>query len=495
MIQMFINNEEVVSDKEFSIVEEMLTTSSTILNNCYPKTWENTKDYTSNFYYPMDYSKCTIYKNNILLFAGVVKNSGEISLNPFDPKYCSLQILDFKTFLSEGETLDFVIANKTIIEAINQVVDAVKEYGFVVGNINIANGEDIIGAYSTLNKTAYDTLQYLANISQSRWSTRLVDEDTIAIDFYDPTLMPRAENLQYNQNYFENNEIIDVSFSYGTYDYRNKQVINSEEVYADISYNENIIANGYDRVFTLTSNIAIINTITVNGLNKTVIPPEYKELGLEADFYYNVGEKTIESDENNPVISAGSQIIVNYTPLVKGRQIVYDNDEVNRINMQTGRKGIIARYEDRNDVLSSQELNKIAQTYIRYKGSAEIILKVQTKNNDLYDIGQIVYFEAPINDLQQDYMVKKKTLTYIATIDTIFYEYELSSSFNSERAINWFDNQRNKANGNIASGEFITRNIDIEDTANIIWNNNTITEETIPGNNLLDCGLDSPFIN
>ena len=61
MIKMFIDNEEVVCNKEFTIKEEMLSTSSTILNNCYPKSWEETKDYVSNFYYPKDYSKCLIY--------------------------------------------------------------------------------------------------------------------------------------------------------------------------------------------------------------------------------------------------------------------------------------------------------------------------------------------------------------------------------------------------------------------------------------------------
>ena len=55
MIQMFINNTEVLSDKEFTITEEMLNTSSTILNNCYPKIWDDDKDYTSRFYFPADY--------------------------------------------------------------------------------------------------------------------------------------------------------------------------------------------------------------------------------------------------------------------------------------------------------------------------------------------------------------------------------------------------------------------------------------------------------
>ena len=48
MIKMFIGDEEVVCNKEITITEEMLSTSSTILDNCYPKSWEQTKDYTSN---------------------------------------------------------------------------------------------------------------------------------------------------------------------------------------------------------------------------------------------------------------------------------------------------------------------------------------------------------------------------------------------------------------------------------------------------------------
>ena len=205
MIQMFIGNEEVVSNKDFTITEEMLSTSSTILNNCYPKSWENDKDYVSRFYYPEDYSKCKILQDGKLIFCGVVKNTGEISLNPRYPHFCSLQILDFKTFLSEGETLDFVIANKTIREAIEMVVDTIKDYGFIVGTINIQGADDVIGAYSTQNKTAYDVFQYLADISQSKWYTRLIDENTLAIDFYDSTLLPKAENLKYTEEYFEAN--------------------------------------------------------------------------------------------------------------------------------------------------------------------------------------------------------------------------------------------------------------------------------------------------
>ena len=475
-----------------------MATSSTILNNCYPKSWEDNQEYTNSFYYPKDYSKCKILKDNQLIFCGVVKNSGNISLNPRYPHFCSLQILDFKTFLSEGETLDFVINNKTIQEAIEMVIDAIKDYGFILGNIQILNANDVIGAYSTLEKTAYDVFQYLADISGSRWFTRTIDENTIAIDFYDPTLMQHGNNIEYNTQYFENNNIQDISFNYGSRDYRNKQVMLSDEVYADIDYTQSFNSDGFTRTYTTTNNIGILKKVLYDGVNEVSFATnEEKELGIDADYYYTVGSNTIEQNENRSVPIAGRNITVVYTPLVKGRQIVYNTDEVNRINSQTGRKGVIARYENRNDVLSSEELNKVGQSYIRYKGSAEVNLKVVTKDKDLYNIGQIVYFEAPINGLAQDYMIKKKETKIIATGSdfNIWYTYELSSSFNSERAINYFDNQRNKSTGNILAGEFITRNIDIENTANIIFRDLTVTEITANGDNILDCVLDSPFNN
>ena len=490
MIQIFINNEEVVCDKNLTITEEMLATSSTILTNCYPKSWENDKDYVSKFYFPQDYAKCKILKDSNLIFCGVVKNTGNISLNPRYPHYCNLQILDFKTLLSEGKTLDFVISEKTVFEAIQMVVDAVADYGVELGTININGADDIIGAYSTLDKTAYDVFQYLADITGSRWTTRMVDENSIAVDFYDPELLPRKDNIQYTAEYFENNNIDDITFSYSTSDYRNKQVILSDEIYADIDYNEQVIANGYQTAFNTMNNIAVFKSVKVDGIEKTFASNEEKTLGINADFYYTLGSTNFESEE---VMSAGSKIVIKYTPYINGRQIVTDEDESQRIKSQTSRNGIISRYEKRNDILNSGELNKVAQTYIKYKGSVEVTLTIKTEDNDLFDVGDVVYFDAPLEDLKQEYMVKKKIMQMIMTTSKVFYTYELTSSFNSENAINYFDNQRSKNSGNIKTGDFITRNVDIETEALIVYNNISKSELNVKGNNILNCTLNSPF--
>ena len=115
--------------------------------------------------------------------------------------------------------------------------------------------------------------------------------------------------------------------------------------------------------------------------------------------------------------------------------------------------------------------------------------------NNIWNIGDKVEFNnAPLNELSTEYMVKKKTINYIATQDKIFYTFELTSSFNSENAINYFDNQRAKNNGNIGQGETISRNVDISNTANVIFYDVDIQEVSIDGDNTLNSTLNSPLV-
>lgn len=495
MIKILINEEEVVSDSLLSIKEEMLTTSSTILKNCYPKSWELDKDYTSRYYFPKDYSKCEIYEvddddNETLIFCGVVKNTGNISLNPRDPHFVDLQILDFKTLLSEGETLNYVISDSTITEAIQRVVSSISSYGFVVGNIIIQNPNEQMGAYSTLDKTAYDVFQYIAEITQSRWTTRLVDEDTVAIDFFDPLLVGNKKEIESSQEYYCNNKIIDMKFSYSTMDYRNKQIITSDEVLGNIQQQENKLGDGYSKTFVLENKIGACNSVRVGGAVKTAITKYQQEQGYSGDFIYTPGENTIVSVD---IIEPGVLIEFFYTPVVRGREIILNSSEINRINSQTNRNGVISRYENRNDTTNSLELAKIGQSYIKYKSSAEIILTIETKS-DLFNVGDIVSYNSLIDDLDKDYMVKSKTIDMYLNAGEIIYTYTLSSNFNSEQAINYFDNQRAKTIGNIGEGETIIRDFDIENIANIIFYDTEISEVSIENPTELDFALDGVLI-
>ena len=483
-----IDGTEVVCSNDFTINKDILNTPSVILNNVYPKSWENDKDYTTRFYHPDDYSQCLIKDdNNNLLFCGVVKNSGQISLNPRHPHYSTLQILDYKTFLSEGETLDFVIADKTILEAINEVIDTISDYGFELGNVSILGEDEVIGAYSTKDKTAYDVFNYLADITQSRWTTRVLGVGRVAIDFYDPTLMPQGTAIDYTSTWFTNNKIDDISYNYGTWDYRNKQVMTSQEVYGSIPQSQTILYDGYATQIMTEFPIGQIQTIYVNGVGRMFSTNEEKNIGLTADFYYTPGNNYFE---RNMSIGVGSEIVITYIPIVEGRQVVNNASEITRVGNATGVKGVIARYENRNDATTSEELQKIGQSYIKYKGTPEIRLTVKTRSN-LWEVGQRVQFNAPITELDTEYMVKKKQINYIVTANVIFYTFELSSSFNSESAINYFDNQRSKTKGNIKEGQYVSRNVDLEESANIIFYDTTPTAITITIDNKLQANLET----
>ena len=270
-----------------------------------------------------------------------------------------------------------------------------------------------------------------------------------------------------------------------------KQIMLSDKVYSNINQQETKIADGTNKLFTTDYSIGILLRVIIDNESKTIATKAQKEAGITADFYYISGENTFESNTMYPY---GTSIQIEYTPLIKGRQIIYNNNEISRISNNLNRDGVISRYENRNDVLSSDELQKIGQSYIKFKGLAEINLNIVSRN-DFLILGDKYQFNAPISKLCGDYLVKsKKTNVYQNnSVSEVYYEYELTNTFDTENELNYFDNQRSKVIGNIAEGETITRNIDIENTTNIIFNSLEIIE--IESNNILEFVLESPFNN
>ena len=490
MFKIYIDDVEVKCDNQFDIEEEFMNPSSIILTNVYPASW-SINDLLNNYYFPEDYTKCKIYKDDILYFVGIVKNSADMELNPLKPHYCSLQILDPSTLLSEGTTLDYVIANKTVTEAINQVISSISDYGFVAGNIQIPEQYDtLIGAYSTLDKAPFDVFQYLSQISLTRWGTRMVDEDTTAIDFFSPELLESQGTIELTKKYCSQNHIDSITYDYSTDDYRNKQIITSDEVFGNVEQTQTILSNGYDTSFTTEQKIGKISSIKVNDTEATFATSDEKDLGITADFYYTVSENTFDSAST---YSAGTEIEITYVPVVQGREVSYNTPEINRINTNLGRNGTISQYENRTDVTSSAELQLVGQSYIKFKGIPEITLTIQSRE-DFLTLGGKYTFSGPLSQLNGDYLVKTKktSVTQSGERKWFIYEYELTNSFDVENELNYFDNQRSKANGNISQGEYIARNVDIENTALIIFDNGSLTEVEI-GDNILNAPLNAPF--
>lgn len=599
-MKIYINNEEVVCSQKMTIKESLKNTSSVILNNVYPKSWETDKDYVSRFYMPKDYSHCkvidetntakgyvqlqnnlytlnnkyilndkivyasgsimricravpgkyhAIYVNKMsdtttylyetdsldtgaevtqlaevtqsnwcyvtptkkyvictyfynstsylymstlyiylpknLIFSGIVKNSGNINLNPRYPHYATLQLLDYKTLLSEGDNLNYVLEKQNVTDAIKEIVKGLD--GFMVGDLSIPDTE--MAAYNCNEKTPYDVFEYISEITNSIWFTKAISEEIVTINFYSNDNLPVAENIEYTAEYFTDHNIQDIKYSYSANDYRNKQVIVNNEATANILQTENLTYEG-ENLQTLYP-ISSISSITSGTTNYSFANEKAQNVGQYANFYYNYNSNKIEV---NTGIGTGTVLTVSYYPIVSTRQTAYNETEINRI-AQTGRNGTIARYEKRTDTNDEKALSQIAQTYLDYKGVPEITLTIKSYYQDILDIGQKVFFNGPLEDLKTNYLVTDKQIEMTTTADqqVIFYTYKLSSSFNDESSLNFFDNQRRKLEGNIEEGEFIPRYIDLPSSTNIIFYDLNSSEIPIP-NDVLDGILDIELV-
>ena len=429
----------------------------------------------------MEMLSCKLYCDSDLVFSGIVKNSGKIELNPRYPHYATLQILDFETFLSDGDTLNYVLEQQTITNAIKRIVEDLD--GFMVGDINITN-EGTIAPYNCNEKTAFDVFEYLAEISGSIWFTKVISDDIVLINFCSIDNLEQARNIEYTQQYFEDNSIQDISYSFNTQDYRNKQVIVSDKSKSGIPQTEYLTYNGTN--LRTLYNINSIVSIKSGTRVFTTAPVTAQQNGTYADFYYSGNDIDV-----NVTIATGTVLEVTYYTTIATRQVAYNQNEIDRISSSTGRNGTIARYEKRTDTNDSTALSQIAQSYLDFKGAPEVILTIKTYNHKLLELGQKVFFDGPLDLLKTTYLVKEKKINMIISGDQeiIFYTYVLTSSFNDENAINFFDNQRRKLEGNIEEGQYITKYIDLYSTTNIIFYNLNITEVEQPVN-MLDAELD-----
>lgn len=498
-MKIYIAGEEILCNSTIDITETLSSASSTILNNCYPKKWEETHNYVSNFYMPKDYSNCEIFDDDDnLVFAGVVKNSGNIELNPRKAKFYSLQILDYKTLLSESKTFDFVLNNVTIKQAINRIIENIQDViPGIEADINLTSADDVIGAYSTLNKTPYDILQYLSEISNSIWCFKSIYEGKTLkhkIVFRDLIALDRAENIQYTPEYFRENNIVNMQYSFNTRDYRNKQTIMSNNVMSNITYKEYFTGDGYTSKFILANNVGKIAKITLNRVNQTFTTNAEKDEGQTAKVYYDKGSNYIEFG-TTPQSSA--VIFIEYYGLIYDEQTASNSEEISRIGNQLNNSGELSRYETRDDIQSSTELFNIANDYLQFKGKREIELKIETINKDLFNVGEYTHFDFNgLEDLNADYLIKSKDIKIIknGTTENIKYTYILNSNFNAETTLNYFDNQRRKLKGNLNTGDYIVRRLETNYKTNIIFYGFTATEIKTNSNNKLNSPLNIPFI-
>jgi hypothetical protein len=273
-------------------------------------------------------------------------------------------------------------------------------------------------------------------------------------------------DIDYGQEFFEEFNIVNMDYSFNTSDYRNKQNIVADNIKGSNILFESVWLDGKSTEFYLSQPVAGVKFAEINDENIKVISQEFKDKGEDYDCYYTQGSNVINLKNAN---KKGDYLRILYYPDISLKISITEDDEVKRVKDNTGTAGIISRYEKRSDVLLAEEMNKIAQSYLKYKGRGDYTVTIQTYNKELAHLGDKVNLTTNDNlkFLEDEYYVKSITTSYTTNnADNkayIFRTYTLVNNFNFEYATNYFDNQRAKLIGNIQDGQYINRDIDIID--------------------------------
>ena len=320
MLKITINNEEVVSNKDFTIEEEMLNTSSVILNNVYPKSWENDKDYVSRFYHPNDYSKCLIKDEDY--------TPAEPGLNEEGTNF---QITADTTKLNEltsmkGNTSQSGTPTPTAPVPINVVSG---RQDIVVAGKNLLNEDEIVVGFLGTNGqwspsvTSWSTTPYIpikASTTYSfsftpittgtYWQTRVVYYDNTMTYVSGTDLSSYPSNYTYSITTPQNVSYMRISFT-NTGNYQRKEfqlekgTKTSYEAYNGNTYEINLGKNLYYLPDPTTSNQVVYSinndgtfnlSGTATGGNATFMI--YKDY---AEAFINNGEQyTLSSNQSLP---------------------------------------------------------------------------------------------------------------------------------------------------------------------------------------------------
>ena len=235
--------------------------------------------------------------------------------------------------MSEGDLLNYVMPSMSISDVLKYLVKDLN--GFYLGQIEIDN-DDTIATYNCNNKTPHDVLEYIAEVSGAIWFTRVLDDKVVSINLISPGQLETETTIEYTEEYFIENNIVDISYSYNAQDYRNKQIITNDEATSDVEHTEVVLYEGGN----ITTEYLVAKLVSVkNGWIPYTVANKLS--GENAHFIYDYGSDIVEVNS----VNTGYLFTLTYYPIINLRQVAYNQDEIERITDVMS--GVISRYEKR----------------------------------------------------------------------------------------------------------------------------------------------------
>lgn len=503
-LKLIINGIEMDFSNNFSASAHPTNFSNMIFHEVIPK--------DKNFYpenlkvqnYAEEFSIGEVYAGDQLIFFGIVNSTGRLNLNPFTPKTKTVEIADFRKWLSIQKPIPLLFFNEFPENLVNTLIEKLNEPKIVVGTLDFSTNE-LIGAYSTVDKSPYQVLKevvakqtnsilYFQINTQQQITINYKSNDTLANDI-EPLIID-LNNLDLLKEY----KILDIEFESNADKYSNIVKVESSNVIANIVTEEKITILDKDS-FTLNNVVGKVSNNIANTYLYKLATPTVKQSAiiLNEEFYkegqyYDVLYKT-----GNNIIKINKKYldqdwVLNFGYFIKRKTSVElsNTQEIARIASFSMTKGEVYRYERLNDLTNFNDLLKATESNLEIYKNTERIIYI-TSEIPLYDILDVVEVVSQENDKVSGlYLVHEinvdingssiKDASNNNNFILPVFSTVLKATKNTDNIVNEFDNQNFRDNPVVNQAEIsdTTETIILNGKFNLISNIKEVAASLFP---------------
>lgn len=484
-IKLYIDKVEMAFNSKITINDHTSNFSSITFNDVIPKNKLNYKDIIKVWNYADEFQLGEVYSGDKLIFFGVVNATGRLSLFPNQPKTKSIQIMDFRKWLSLKKPVELLFFKTSPERIVVDLIKKLNEPRIKVGKLDFTNNENI-NAYSTFGKTPYQVLkEIVAKQTDSLLYFEITENKEITINFKSETTLrnePKIEINLENIDVLRDYKILDVVLETNIDNYANTINYESENIVTNVLKQETINITGSENI-TLFDNVGKISKnpddiYLKKGDDKkrvVVLNNDRYQDGKYYDVLYTTGKNTLKI--NKSYLNQGWSLMFAYYPKVKNSVQLSNNEEINKIASRSQTAGDVYKYEKYNDISDLSDLLRLCKGDLNVSSSSEKIITI-TCERPLFNVGETCTIFSNNENIKGLYLIIEANVEFLGfnnNFSDVVFTYTLKNSKNTNTLINQFDNQSYKKNPAIDDDSIFQTNANVD--AEVVINIETTTEK------------------
>lgn len=512
-IRLFINKVEMDFSTDFTFYQHPINFSSMTFNDVIPKDKNKYPDFLKIDSYTEDFSIAEVYSGNKLIFFGIVNSSGRLDLFKSTPKTKTIEISDFRKWLSLKKPVEKIFLNKSPEDIVIAIIEGMEESKIKIGNLSFSNNDNI-KAYSSESKTPYQVLkETIAAQTNSLLYFKIEDDGSISINYKsNDDIKNNVSEITLNLDDVDSlkkYKITEITMESNIDNYTNYVKFDSENIISNIATNENFLIEGQE-TFLLLNKIGAVNNnikecyiLRKNGtkIKLVILTEDLAKTGKYYDVKYKVDSNEISV--NSKYLNQENQLFFSYFQKKRTALELKNESQINLIASLSTTKGDVYHYEKYNDISSYNDLLKQAKNTLDYNSSLKKIITI-TSDYPIWEVADAVNVISKDEKVNGIYLVHSvngsiKASSLKNSENNNFwlgnYTYSLQNTNNVDTYMNQFDNQSFRDNSVYDENSIVITAETLNIEANIIFNYEIQTEEKNQNNLGLEQPLKTIFVN